>query len=399
MQVTMSAATIDSLEPLGYQSEILAYLKEMEPEVWAWASSLTVQEQHTREVRAQLLRDTYRLTVTSHPQAYELCQQAMERLRIQAPITLYQGNGTEMNASLVFLPGEVHVVFQGPILERLDGAELLALLGHELAHYRLWSEHGGDHLVTDRILHHSAASQGAGPGYAETARLYGLHTELYADRGAALAAQSSSAAISMLVKVQTGIAEVDADAYLQQALELDQKPDLVSEGISHPESFLRSQAVDMWWRQDAQADAWLKKRLCGSLQLTNLDLLGQITVNRMTLGLIARFLQDPDLRSERVISQVQQFFPDWPEECQPADALAPNDEPLHDSVQEYLHFVLLDLALADEDLRDQALLQAANMAAQMASLDGFQAVLKRDLKMGKRELANLEKRMKGSISA
>lgn len=55
-----------------------------------------------------------------------------------------------MNATLFFLPGEVHVVLQGPVLERLQGIELLALFGHELAHYRLWSEHGGDYIVTDR---------------------------------------------------------------------------------------------------------------------------------------------------------------------------------------------------------------------------------------------------------
>lgn len=392
-------ATINGLKPLPYQSEVLAYLQDEEPDVWAWASSLSVQEQHSNEVRAQLLRDTYRLTTATHAQTYELCQLALERLQIQAPVTLYQASGSEMNATLFFLPGEVHVVLQGPVLERLASTELLSLLGHELAHYKLWSEHNGEYLIADRVLNHSVIAQSGSNGYNETARLYGLHTELYADRGGALAAQSCSAAISMLVKVHTGAAEVDALAYLQQALELDEKAGRLSQGASHPESFLRSQAIDLWWRQDEQLDAWLQKRLRGPLQLYALDLTGQVELTRITREFIARFLQSSTLQTDEVLTQVKQYFPDWQQNTAPINLATLNNERIDPSVQEYLHYVMLDLALVDDSLRDAALLQAITLAAEMGSKEGFMQILKRDLKMNKRELSKLEKNLNGSISA
>ena len=389
---------VDGMNPLPYQREVVAYLKSMEPDVWAWASSLSVQEQHSDDVRAQLLRDTYRLTSADHPQVYALCEQALQRLDINAPITLYQANGTAMNATLYYLPGEVHVVLQGPVLERLQSIELLALLGHELAHYRLWSEHGGDYLAADRVLNHSAAAQSSSPSFAESARLYGLHTELYADRGAALVAQSAAAAISMLVKVHTGIAEVNPEAYLQQALELDAKAGQLSQGTSHPESFLRSQAIDMWWRQDPLLDTWLQRRLRGPLSLANLDLTGQVALTDITRGFIAHFLQLPELRSEKLTTQAQQFFPDWQADHPPVDVATLSTEHLDPSVQEYLHYVMLDLALVDDDLREQALEQAIRIAQALGSQEGLLKILNRDIKVSKRELAKLTRRATDSLS-
>jgi hypothetical protein len=389
---------IDGLTPLPYQRDMVAYLKSMEPEVWAWASSLSVQEQHSNDVRAQLLRDTYRLTHATHPQVYALCEQALQRLQIAAPITVYQANGQSMNATLFYLPGEVHVVLQGPALERLQENELLALLGHELAHYSLWSSHDSDYLVADRVLNHSTSAHISSSSYAESARLYGLHVELYADRGAALVAQSSAVAIAMLVKVHTGIAEVNAEAYLQQALELDEKAGQLSQGTSHPESFLRSQAIDMWWRQDPQLDRWLERRLRGPLSLTRLDLPGQVALTTITRGFIAHYLQRPELRSEKVTTQAQQFFADWQADFPPVDLATLTTEHLDDSVHEYLHYVLLDLALADEDLREPALEQAARIAHTLGSQEGFLKILKRDIKLGKRELTNLTRRAAGGLS-
>ncbi|KPZ10131.1 Uncharacterized protein ALO40_04342 [Pseudomonas syringae pv. viburni] len=131
------ALDITCLTPLPYHQQVVDYLKTSEPAVWNWASSLGVRQEHAQDVRAQLLRDTYRLSPETHPDAYQACETALRRLHIQAPATLYQAGDGAMNASLHYLAGEAHVVFYGPILERLDAQELLALLGHELAHYRL----------------------------------------------------------------------------------------------------------------------------------------------------------------------------------------------------------------------------------------------------------------------
>lgn len=384
----------EALRPLPYHAGLVAYLKRAEPEVWAWASSFAVQAQHVQDMRAMLLRETYRLTPESHPAAYEACATVMAKLEIEAPITLYQAGAEGMNAALFYLPGEVHIVLYGAVLERLGEDEFVALLGHELSHYRLWSMDGGDYHTASRILDHTLADPGAAASHVQTARLYGLYTEVYADRGAAFVSSAPGPSISTLVKVQTGIASVDPAAYLAQAEELEAGDGRLSQAYSHPETYLRAQAVDKWTRGDAGLDDWLRRRLQGPLSMAGLDLIGQTELEQLTRRTIARFIEQEPMRSDLVMSQVKRYFPDWGE-AEPSlalDTLTP--EVADDSVRDYLGFVVLDLALADVDVRDDALLEAARTARALGRSDAFLETLKRDAGLAKREVDVLAKRLK-----
>lgn len=391
----MESVTPDgkALAPLPYHHDVVAYLKQHEADIWAWAASLGVQEQHAQEIREQLLRDSYRLTPESHPLPYRLCALAMERLGMAAPVTFYQANdhGGGMNAMLCYLPGQVHLMLQGPLLERLSEDELLALLGHELAHHLLWSQGEGEFLVADRILHHSVADPAAASSHTETARLYRLHTEVFADRGGAIAAQALEPPVCTLVKVQTGIASVDAAAYLQQARELESADTGVSRGLSHPESYLRAQALDLWWRRDAGMDDWLQRRIRGPLDLARLDLTAQARLVQITRDLLSHYFAEPTLRVERLLTQAREFFPDWSHEQ--ARAPLPDLGPavIGDSVRDYLHSVLLDLALVDAELREPALRRALKVADELDSRAAFLKTLVRDAGLSKRELDRLTK--------
>ncbi len=233
----------DRLSPLKYHENLIAYLASEERAVWEWSQSAEVRQQQADEMRDAMLRQTYRLEPEGHPDVYAACKQAMEKLGIVAPVTLYQAADGMMNASLCFIPGEVHLIFYGPILEKLSAHELLALMGHELAHFRLWTDRDGAFYNASRILDHALSYSDATSSHRETARLFSLHTELYADRGAALVADSTDPAIAVLVKTMTGISAVDPAAYLRQAEELDAKAEK-SDGQSHPEVFLRARALD-----------------------------------------------------------------------------------------------------------------------------------------------------------
>ncbi len=386
----------DALRPLPYHSRLVEHLKRFEPEVWSWASSLAAHEQHVQDMRANLLRETYRLTPDSHPAAYAALAVAMTKLEITASATLYQVGAEAMNAALVYLPGEVHLLFYGPVLERLGEDELIALLGHELSHYRLWSMDGGDYYTASRVLDHTLADPGASASHLNTARLYGLYTEVYADRGAAFVSGDPGPAISTLVKVQTGIQAVDSAAYLAQAEELERGGSRLSAAHSHPETYLRAQAVDKWVRNDDGLDQWLRKSLQGPLSMSKLDLVDQAQLERLTRSFVARFVEQEPMRSALVMTLVKRYFPDWSEEETMADLEAITADVADDSVRDYLGFVMLDQALADPDLRDHALVEAMRVALTLGRLEAFQETLKREGGLPKREIDGLARKLKAA---
>jgi hypothetical protein len=371
------------LQPLQYHLDLVDYLRKEEPHVWAWASSATTLQQQSGEVREAMLRQTYRLEPEGHPAVFAACAQAMERLELDAPATLYQAADGAMNAALYYIPGEVHLVFSGPTLERLGEAELLALLGHELAHYKLWSAEGGAFYNASRILDLALSYPEAKPSHRETARLLSLHTELYADRGAAIAVGDLAPAVSMLVKVMTGLTTVDPAAYLRQARELEAS-NRKSAGQSHPESFLRAKALELWWQNAEELEDWLDRRMRGPLSIEALDLLQQRELTRLTRGLFAHFTGRLEGQDEEVLTQVRGYFPEFAAGEEPLDLERISAERIDDPTRDYFIALMFDCAMADPDASDEAMTLAAKLAESIGALDQFKAALKRDLKWSKK---------------
>jgi hypothetical protein len=366
------------LQPLKYHRDLVAYLKEAEPHVWEWAQSADVRKQQADEVREAMLRQTYRLEPQAHPAGFKACHAAMDKLSILAPVTLYQAADGTMNASLCFIPGEIHLVFYGPILERLDDGELLALMGHELAHYCLWSAEDGTFFNASRILDHALSHPDATPSHRETARLLSLHTELYADRGSAIAVGEIAPAISLLVKTMTGLSAVDPAAYLRQAEELEAS-NAKSIGNSHPEAFLRARALDLWWRKEPDLEVWLEKRLLGPLSIEALDLLRQQELTRLTKRFFARFLGQVEVPREEILTQVRRFFPGFRSGEEPLDYQEIGAPRIDDPTRNYFIALMFDCAMADPEACDHVMLAAAKTAEVIGATDLFKAALKRDL--------------------
>lgn len=385
----IAAPANSALTPLPYHFTVVAYLRQHEPDVWRWAAARTTGAGQRDALRAALLRDTYRIELAAHPEVHAALALAMDRLGIDAPATLYQSPGVEMNAALFYVPGEVHIIVQGPLLERLAPDELLAVLGHELSHYLLWAHDDGALLVADRILDQAAASVSASASQVETCRRYALHTELFADRGAAVAAGAIGPAIAALVKVQTGMAHVDAAAYLRQAEEIEAQDAQASSAPTHPETFLRARALALWWEHSATLDGWLEARLHGPLALSRLDLPGQMHVQALTRGFIAWFLAGTALASDALLAQVRLLFPDWRADEAALDAAQFAGPGLAD----YWLALLVDLALADPDQQDAALLRAGQLARQLDLAAGFEASLRRDAAMNKRDLDRFKRQL------
>ena len=381
---------VSRLAPLPYHDAVVHYLQSEEPEVWQWAGSAQARQEHAQAVRRDLLKHTYRLDRDGHPELHARCDAAAQRLEMAVPVTLYQASEGGMNAALFHVPGEAHIVFTGAVLERLQGAELEALLGHELAHYRLWELQGGRYHTADRVLGALLDDERASPSQRQTARRYRLYTEVYADRGGCVACAGLAPAVTALVKAQTGLAEVSAASYLRQADEIC-VPGLQADGASHPEIFVRARALRLWAEGDAAADTWLVGTLEGPLALDNLDLPGQAQLTAVTRGLLAQWLQRRCLRSAAMLAHARSFFPDLrPDEA----AEAPFDSgwvPGSPGVHEYLAYLLLDLAAADPELDEVPLAAALEFAAPLGLQARFEALALKELGLNKRRFNRIKR--------
>jgi len=381
---------VSRLAPLPYHDAVVRYLQAEEPEVWQWAESAQARQDHAQAVRGELLKHTYRLDRDGHPGLHAHCDAAMRRLDLDLPVTLYQASGGDMNAALFHLPGEAHIVFTGAVLERLQGAELQALLGHELAHHRLWELRGGLYHTADRVLGSVLEDQRASPSQRQTARRYRLYTEVYADRGGCVACAGLAPAVTALVKTQTGLAEVSAAAYLRQADEIC-TPGFQADGGSHPEVFVRARALRLWAEGDASADAWLARTLEGPLALNTLDLPGQQQLSAWTRRLLLHWLQRPCLRSAATLAHARSFFPDLragEAPGAPLDAEWVQDSP---GVHEYLACLLLDLAAVDPELDEVALAAALELAGRLGLQHRFEPLALQELGLNKRRFNRIKR--------
>jgi hypothetical protein len=381
------AMPVHSLSPTAYHREIRETLSAHEPGLWAWYASDKFDREQTERARLELLKTTYRLDASTHAEVYRLAREVAARLRIEASITIYQGGAGEvMNAGLCFVPGEVHLVLTGPILSRLDEQELRALLGHELAHYRLWTEDEGAYRVAEALVEAVAHHASASTSWIQLANRQRRYTEVYADRGCLVATDGDlHAAVRCLLKVSAGVEAPDGEAYLRQVDEVVENTTDASRTESHPELFLRAWAMKKWLADGPDADASLRERIAGPRTIETLDLLEQHELMAETRLLIARFLSLPGLRCEATLAHARQFFP----ELDPTDHDSKSDFHVSESMADYFGYVLLDLATADSDLADVALAAALHCADEIGFGTPFEKLARKELRLTIANIAEL----------
>jgi hypothetical protein len=188
------------LSPLQYH-EITTYFLQNQSQIWQFFASHNHKEEQLRQFKADLLKNTYKFDDTAHPELYEKVNLSKEKLDLSIPVVLYQAQHTEeMNASIVYINGEAHIVFSGKIMQLLSDDELLAIIAHELSHVKLYTHLNGDVEVADRIITAIANHQGSTPAHYETARLFKLYTEIFCDRGAYIVTGNYAPIVASLVK-------------------------------------------------------------------------------------------------------------------------------------------------------------------------------------------------------
>jgi len=335
-------------------------------------------------VRLELLKSNYRLEREHHMALYAAADDAARALGLDAPLTVYQSQQRgDLNASLAYLPGEAHVSLAGPIAETLDGAQLRALFGHELAHYALLESDGRAMLHAERLIGAMANDGEASSSHERTARLWRLYTEVFADRGALLAASGDlDAAVGLLVRVTTGLRDANAQSYLRQAEEIFSREAASATQPTHPETFLRARALRLWSEQREAAEAEVERMIAGPLALDDLDLLAQVRLADATRALLDRLLAPEWFRTEAVLAHARAYFPD-------GSRGAPGGVPIEFSepgMADYLCAVLLDFVALAPELEEAPLAAAFTLAGEVGRGEEVLAAAARELGTPKRRI-------------
>jgi hypothetical protein len=379
------------LEPLPYHVELRDCLKSQERELWDWFASARAQADYTENLRLELLKSTYRLDAEGHPELYQIVEVAKARLQLDIPITLYQAqNSPQPNATLYFMPGEGHVVFSGSLLSQLDAEETKSVIGHELAHHHLWGREGGEFHIADRLIQAVACDPRAASSHEQTARRFQLYTGIFADRGSLCVTGDVNPVVASLVKIHTGLSQVSAASYLRQAEEIFAKRNVATEGVSHPETFIRARALALWQEHTDEATARISDMIEGTMALDDLDLIGQARLTKHTRRFLKYFLQPKWFQTTATLSHAKLFFADFQpgktREASALDGFKFSDPKL----REYFCYLLLDFVTADPELEDMPLVAALDLSRQLEIDAQFEKFAAKELKMKIRDVRKLK---------
>jgi Zn-dependent protease with chaperone function len=381
------------LKPLPYHEALRDYLNSEEAEVWRWYTSAKVRDEQAEAVRFDLLKSTYRVDRESQTETYAKAEDVARKLGLDVPITIYQAQNPQgLNASLAYVPNEAHVVLHGPVAAKLSDAEFRALLAHELGHYLFLRSREGQYLTTEQVLAALTHDPLADTPHFASARLFSLYTEVFCDRGSLLAVGDPLVVISTLLKVETQLDEVSPESYLRQADEVFGRGPAKTEGLSHPEAYIRARALKLWADHDPDCERKIQEMLEGRPALNNLDLLAQQKVAGLTRRLIDVLLSHRWMQTEPVLAHARLFFEDYvpPQDVLEDSALAEDLRTDDQPMQDYYSYVLLDYVTADRDLEELPLAAALVLAEKLGLKDGFAEIAKRELRLRKKQFEAID---------
>lgn len=382
---------------LPYHQKVRDYFKQQQ-KTWDYFAVPQHKEEQLLQFKTDLLKNTYKFDEPTDSFIYDKVSLAKEKLELQSlPVTVYQAQYTdELNASIVFLNGEAHIVFSGAVTKLLTDDELLAVIAHELTHVKLYTMLAGELETADRIITAIANNDKSEASYYETARLFRLYTEIFCDRGAYAVLGSTAPVITGLVKASTGLEKVNAESYVKQADEIFSAEKNTKAGtISHPENFIRAKAIQLWHEKKELAEEEIIRMIEGSRNLDQLDIFGQKELAAFTKKILQLFLKPKWLQSTMVLSQAKQYFTDFAidEKALLDEAIVEKVSGSHQSVKDYLSYLLLDFALVDSTLEEIPSGWAFQFAEDIQLKDEYDTVIKKELKFSEKKLQQHKQKM------
>ena len=388
------------VEPLSYHRKVRDYIRKNEAKVWEFFSDEATRKSEVEKFKMALLKNTYRLEAETNPNVYEALEKAKKGLDFDYPTTIYQDEAAqELNAGIVFVDDEAHIVLSGAVISKLDENELTALFGHEISHALLWNIENGDFETTSKIITSIANDYSNDLRFHETARLFDLYTEIFADKGALKICGDKDVVISTLLKISTGLEKVSAKNYLKQAKEILTKETGGSDGYSHPENYIRALAAEWMHEEPETAEEKIVKIIEGKLNVEHLDIFHQEKVEAFT----RKFIQLLTIPTWFQTNEVEQLAKDYFKNFKFDDTTELTDDEIKmvkdadDLTKEYLSYILMDFCMVDRELSTVPFAKAFELAGELDLVDIFEGIVIKELKLSKKKFADMRKEWQDEV--
>jgi hypothetical protein len=192
--------------------------------------------------------------------------------------------------------------------------------------------------------------------------------------------------------VQTGVQDINPDSYLRQADEIFARGPAKTEGITHPEAFIRARAIKLWADNDPNATTAIVEMIESGTELQQLDLLAQATFAEWTRRVIDALVSHKWFQTDPILAHAKLYFADYsPPTDAVSDAQLTSDVKLETkSARDYFCYVLLDFVSADRDLDEPSLAAALQVAELLDIKDRFIELARKELRLRKNQLEKVD---------
>jgi Zn-dependent protease with chaperone function len=212
-----------------------------------------------RAMRLDFLASSVKVSERQFPHIYEMLRDGAYILDMETVPDLFVSQTPLVNAAALGMDKPFIVINSG-LVDLMDAEELRAVIGHELGH--VLSGHAVYRTMLYNLIILAQRIAWMPIGYIGLrAIIFGLEewfrkSELSCDRAGLLAGQDIDASRRVLMKLAGGsrLAEMNADAFHDQAHEYDAVPDLRDsllkilqlQGLTHPFAVVRFAELDNW---------------------------------------------------------------------------------------------------------------------------------------------------------
>jgi hypothetical protein len=224
-----------------------------------------------------------------------------------------------------------------------------------------------------------------------SARNYRLYTEIFADRGSLFVTRDLNTVVAGLVKLETGLAQVSGASYLKQADEVFARSTVKTEGLSHPETFIRARALRLWAEHAADVDHQVAAMIEGRAALDELDLIGQARLTGLVRRFLGQLLRPQWFQTDTVLAHAKMFFPDFQPAVAEDNGLIESLSVTELKLRESLGYILLDFAVADPELGDLPLAAGLLWSQKLGMESVFENIVAKELKVKSSSLKKLKR--------